>query len=991
MSILSAGRRPGEGFNLKSWIMLPVALALLGTIGLGIVCKYRQSTEGPRREMALIMSQSRAAWRQIQKTEAAMLESHLEYLAAHPELIQAYRDRDRDRLIDLARPMADRLRRRFRITHFYFIDPNQTCFLRVHHPARQGDRLNRHTLQEAVRSGYDSWGLELGPLGSFTLRFVRPWIVEGQLLGYLELGMEIDHLIHRLAAAHDVQIVALVYKQFVQPELFKEGQAIFSFPGRWNDYADFVIVQQTMAELPSALDSRLRRELLPPAGMAPGPTRQAGQWWWCGTLPQPDADGRKVAHLILLREVSQSVELARRELLLEISLGLLLATGVLLLLWQVTNRAQRLLADSFATMQNREQHLAAILDSIGDAVIVTNADGRVTQMNPVAEQLTGWSQSQGQRRPLPEVFRIFNAETDQEAENPVGRVLATGKLVELANHTLLKSRDGNTHQIADTAAPIRDRHGATRGVVLVFRDVSEEYRARIETERIRASLENAQRLAHLGNWEWDIPNNTLFWSREIYHIFGITPENFAASYQAFLARVHPEDRQMVRQAVDSALYDNQPYCIEHRLIHMDGTVRWVQEQAEVCRDENGHPLRMTGTVQDITERREIESRERQANKMQAIGLLAGGIAHDFNNLLTPIMMHAEMAQMEAAPQDNLDRHLEGIQQAARRAASLVRQILSFSRKNKEELKPVHLGPLVREAVRFLQATAPAHVSVSEDIKTQDDKVTADSAQILQVLMNLGINGIQAIGAGDGTLTLTLEQTAAPEKAASSQRDSAWRKISVRDNGCGIGPEELSNIFDPFFSTKKSGEGTGLGLSVVHGIISRHQGVIQVESEPGVGSCFKIYLPACVGEAETMATQPPLRHGRNELILLVDDDPALQESVATGLEHLGYRVVTAADGHEALTFLKSGRNVEVDLVLTDYDMPGLKGTELATAIQKIRIDLPVVLYTGAGSPINTKSLEEFNIAALLFKPLRLESLVHQIRHVLAKGNASLLKQ
>lgn len=834
--------------SLKSWIMLPVTAALLATIVFGIIFKYRQSMEQTRREMDLIMAQSRIAWLQLQKTEAGMLESHLECLTADPNLAAAWRQRDLPGLIALTRPLADRLRRRFRLTHVYFIDPDRTCFLRAHYPARRGDRINRHTLREAVRSGKDAWGLELGPLGSFTLRYVRPWTVDGELLGYLELGMEIEHLIDRLTAALGVQAVVLVHKIFLQPELFEKGRAIFAFPGIWSEYHNFVIAHQTMPELPPALTGRLRHGLLPSAGPEPGPIRQAEQWWRYGILPQPDADGRKVADVILLRDVSEGIRLARRELLLEIALGLLLAAGIFLLLRQVTNRAERLLAGSFAAIRNREQHLATTLDSIGDAVIVTDAGGRVTRINPVAEQLTGWSQREGQGRPLPEVFQILNAETGREAEDPVERVLATGRLVGLPNHTVLKSRDGNRHQIADSAAPIHDRHGGIQGMVLVFRDVSEEYRTRAETERIRASLEYAQRLARLGNWEWDIQHNSLYWSREIFRILGIIPKNFDASYDAFLSCVHPEDRQMVRQAVDRALHDNQSYRIEHRLIRPDGAVRWVLEQAEVSRDEDGRPRHMAGTVQDITERREMERRERQANKIQAVGLLAGGIAHDVNNLLTPIMMHAETAKMKTGPESPLTHHLDGIQQAAQRIASLVRQILSFSRKSEDLLIPIKLGSIVKEAVAFLQTAAPAHVTIRVNIETEEDRVAADPSQILQVLMNLGINGMHAIGAKEGMLTLTLEKTAAPEEAGDIQRGGTWLKLSVEDNGYGIAPENLARIFDPFFSTKKTGEGTGLGLSVVHGIVTRHHGVIRVESEPGVGSRFEIILPECAVDA-----------------------------------------------------------------------------------------------------------------------------------------------
>ena len=972
---------PQAKFSLNSWVVLPMTIALLATIVFGIVFRYRQSLEQPRREMDLIMSQSRIAWQQLQESQKDILLSHLAHLAGNGALIAAYKARDFPQLLGVAKPMADQLRRRFRVTHFYFVDPDRTCFLRAHHPTKRGDRINRHSMLAAARTGKDAWGLELGPLGSFTLRYVMPWRVDGELLGYLELGMEIEHLIDQLAAILEVEMAAIVHKRFLQPDQFAEGRTVFGFPGKWDDYPGFVVAHQTMPELPPSLLDRLRRGHGYSGGPGTGPTQRADRWWWCGMLPQPDADNRPVADFILLRDVSQAMATARHALLREAGLGLLLAAGILLLLRLVTNRAERLLAGSFAAIRSREQLLAITLDSIGDAVISTDADGKVTRMNPVAEHLTGWRQSAARQRPLSEIFQLIDP-TGRQVEDPVIPILTTGKPEGYVHHTILRSRDKNSCRIAANTSPILDQHGNTLGVILVFRDISKEQQAREETERIRLSLENAQRLARLGNWDWDIKNNTLYWSKEIYRMFGMDPQNFTPDYEAFIARIHPADREMVQQAVTNALRANQPYNIEHRLIRPSGETGWVHEQGEVQRDAAGHPLRMVGTVQDITKRREIEARERQTNKMQAIGLLAGGIAHDFNNLLTPIMMHADMALRQSPSQSRLKHHLAGIRQAAQRAASLVRQILAFGRKGEIPLTPTRLNGIIREATRFLQAAAPANVSIGENIQTGQDKVAADPSQLLQILMNLGINGIHAIGNKEGVVTISLEETAMPEEATSAQKTEAasWIKLSVDDNGCGIEPENLTRIFDPFFTTKKKGEGTGLGLAVVHGIVARHGGVLRLESKPGEGSCFKIYLPTCVAETET-ASQSELPHlGKGERILLVDDNPALRDSVAKALEQLGYRVITAANGTEALDFFQHN---DIDLLLTDYDMPGLKGTELALAARKIRPGLPVVLCSGGSWPLEEESIQEYGISVLLSKPLGQELLGAEIHRLLAE--------
>ncbi|MDZ7640920.1 MAG: ATP-binding protein [Desulfurivibrio sp.] len=387
--------------------------------------------------------------------------------------------------------------------------------------------------------------------------------------------------------------------------------------------------------------------------------------------------------------------------------------------------------------------------------------------------------------------------------------------------------------------------------------------------------------------------------------------------------------------------------------------------------------------------------------MGALGLMAGGIAHDFNNILTPITMHTEMALREVEPESPLHGSLTQVKKAAERAAALVRQILDYSRQGKHEPMLVKLSMIVKEAVKFLQSATPANIKLNYEINTDRDNIAADPTQLLQVIMNLSLNAIHAMGDQEGLLLISLDETEESPTTANrgylvplpddhpqprqqeAPQDTRWLKITVRDNGCGITADDLPRLFDPFFTTKQKGEGTGMGLPVVHGIVSRHGGRIRISSEPGKGSSFEIYLPALNGEQED--SQPPetqpLPQGQNEHILLVDDEEAVLEAAASGLSKLNYRVSVCQDPIEALELLRAQQATDFDLLITDYSMPRLKGTELAAAAKVIRAELPIMLCTGYASKIDESAAMAMGISALLMKPLGQENLATEIRRVL----------
>ncbi len=395
-------------------------------------------------------------------------------------------------------------------------------------------------------------------------------------------------------------------------------------------------------------------------------------------------------------------------------------------------------------------------------------------------------------------------------------------------------------------------------------------------------------------------------------------------------------------------------------------------------------------IQDITEHRRAEETLhqhermlRQAQKMEAIGTLAGGIAHDFNNILTPIIGYAEMAMLTAGPDDPIQPNLEEVLKASHRAKELVKQILAFSRQTEHEVKPIRLIPLVKEVIQLLRGSVPPSIELQTQIQIERDIVKADPTQMHQVIMNLCTNALHAMKDKGGILEIGMRPVNVDSRtrgALARLRFGAYLEITVRDTGHGMDRAVMDRIFEPFFTTKRSGEGTGMGLSVVHGIISSLQGIITVESEVGKGATFHLFLPLIEQAAEQASTSSvPLPRG-SESIVFVDDEPGIVAMATQMLTTLGYQVTTANRAKDALAILKQEPK-RFDLIITDQIMPGMTGMELVREIHSIRPELPALLCTGFSKTVSDQDLLAEGIHEILMKPIVFRQLADAIRNAL----------
>ncbi len=485
-----------------------------------------------------------------------------------------------------------------------------------------------------------------------------------------------------------------------------------------------------------------------------------------------------------------------------------------------------------------------------------------------------------------------------------------------------------------------------------------------------------------------------FFDDKIEALTGYTREEFLSRKMNWLDLVLPEDLPAMRRAFLQALKRGRFYVREYRIRARDGRVIWIRERSQIVLNQAGQVDYISGVAFDITEQKQeeetrlqLETQLRQAQKMEAIGTLAGGIAHDFNNILSAIMGYTELGllclEQPVPAASELRAHLREALQAGARARDLVTQILTFSRRTELERKPVQVYSILKETLKFLRASMPATIEIRQRLDPNSGIVLADPVQIHQLLLNLGTNAYHAMHEKGGVLEVELAAATVDEELAKIHPElekGDYIRVKVKDTGRGMDPATLERIFDPFFTTKRAGEGTGLGLSVVHGVVKSLGGAILVDSKLGRGSTFQVYLPrhheAVVLEC---ARVEPIPAGR-EHVLFVDDEPQLCEIAQRMLEHLGYRVTAYSNSLEALKEFQAHPK-KFDLVITDLTMPHLTGVELAREMLKMRPDIPIILASGFSDSITPERARDLGIQEYLMKPMALRQLGEAIRRVL----------
>ena len=558
--------------------------------------------------------------------------------------------------------------------------------------------------------------------------------------------------------------------------------------------------------------------------------------------------------------------------------------------------------------------------------------------------------------------------------------------------------DGTLRYISTSGTPIFDASGAFRGYHGVGRDITERRRVEEALRSRQEMLEVAQKAARAAAFEWRVGGGPNSWSPDLEAMHGIRVGSYDGTYESWRNLVHADDWPNVETALKDALQTGDVDA-EYRVLHSNGDVRWLQAKGRVFSDAEGKPVRIVGFVLDVTDRhrteeelQRIEQQLRQAQRLEALGTLAGGIAHDFNNLLGAILGYGEMALRNVRAGSRLRRDIENIVIAGERGHALVERILAFSRSGVAEQVAVHVEKVVRETLTLFAAKLSPQIVIERNLHAGTAAVMGDPTQIHQVLMNLLSNATQAMPSG-GIVRVSLEQRRVEtSRVVTTGLIAAGDHVvlHVADSGTGIPPHVLDRIFDPFFTTKEVGVGTGLGLSLVHGIVSGLGGAIDVATTVGKGSTFTVYLPRAADaalpvDARKRSPRRTRRAGRGH-VMVIDDEEALVRLVTATLTDLGYSTVGYTSSAKAIEAFLAGPD-EFDAVITDESMPGASGSDLIRKMRAHRPTLPIVLVSGYLSGPVIERAREAGATELLTKPLRARALAAILERALGKGETA----
>lgn len=512
------------------------------------------------------------------------------------------------------------------------------------------------------------------------------------------------------------------------------------------------------------------------------------------------------------------------------------------------------------------------------------------------------------------------------------------------------------------------------------RDRAEEA-LRASEERFRSAAANANDLVY----EWDL-HHKLEWFGDIDGMLGYEPDEFPRTLEAWLAALQAEDREKVKAAIAAHLEHQATYAIEYRMRRKDGTERWWSARGAAIGVQAGKPTRWIGTVTDITEQKSMEQKFLRAQRLESLGMLAAGISHDLNNVLAPIIFAAPMLREKLSTVRDL-KILDTLERSAERGAGLVKQILGFVRTTSGEARLTQVKHLVRDIITVIEETFPKSIQFEHHVPPNLWPVLGNATQIHQVLLNLCVNARDAMPQG-GTLRLIVaNRQLEPAEAAAIPEGlpGAWISIEVSDTGTGITPEVLAQIWTPFFTTKGAEHGTGLGLTTVRSIVKNHRGFIELQTAPGQGTTFRIYLPATESTPARASGDAPaaIPRGQGQHVLVVDDDAAIRNIVTEVLETYGYRVSSCADGVEAISAVTNHPG-EFALVVTDVDMPRLGGLALIQALQPMYPSLRILAMSGmAQSSTGPSDIPQIRNLAheFLFKPFSGDDLLKAVHLLL----------
>jgi len=640
------------------------------------------------------------------------------------------------------------------------------------------------------------------------------------------------------------------------------------------------------------------------------------------------------------------------------------------------------LKEAEGALRKSEDRYRLLVETMSDGLAIYDENNLNTFCNNRFCQMLGYSRDEITGRPAKDFIDEINRKILEE------QIVKRKKGEREPYEIDWVRKDGGKISTIVSPSPIFDDAGRYKGSFAVITDISEIKRGQRELQESKDNLDKAQKMAHIGNWSRDLNLNRVQWSDETYRIFGLTPGDPAQpSFETFLSRVHPKDRENVTSVLKEAAEKKHAFDFEFRTIPIEGSDRIIRDRGEVEYDETGTPSRIFGTDQDITETRKLQAQLLETQKLEAIATLAGGIAHQFNNALTPIIGHIDLLKMKHGEDENTKKSLKDMKKSGHHMAHLTSQLLAYAEGGKYNPQVLSLSDFVEASLPLIQHTFDPAVRVETDLPLDVMNVKADGSQMQMVLSAIMSNSNEAME-GPGRIRISTRNMDVARdfiKDHPGLKPGPYVCLSIEDDGKGMDEETRRKIFDPFFTTHFMGR--GLGMAAVYGIIRNHDGEITVESKLGKGTIVRIYLPAIETEEEpkkAVVSKPEIELPTGDAtILVIEDEEDVMMLIRQVLERLGYRVLQAETGKKAIKLAKTFDG-QIDLAILNIKLPDMTGDKVYPLIMEARPDLKVVVcsgYTIEGPP---QDILDAGAEGFVQKPFHTATLAEKMKEVL-EGN------
>ena len=671
---------------------------------------------------------------------------------------------------------------------------------------------------------------------------------------------------------------------------------------------------------------------------------------------------------------------------LEVALSFLTAIGIGFLI--ATRRRRPPEGDPRPDSENANrwnEHFRTPEDqAVNYASFMLNKSGQCLSWNAAVQRLLGYEKTDFIHLPVADLYT-----PEDQADGAVERALSeASESGRFSAERWIVRKDGSRFPALVSLASVLNREGELLGFSQRVRDLTESKRVEEELGRSKEALDLANEAAGLGIWDHNLLSGELHLDRRAKALLGIPPDA-PTTYRTWTGAIHPDDLTAAEALLEHALHEQQSFTTEYRVIWPDGSVHWLAVTGRGSYSPNtGKPLRMRGILLDMTERKRTEERMQEVMRLEAIGRLAGGIAHDLNNMLVAILGFSDLLGQSMATDDPRLEDVRQINDAAERSADLTRQLLAFARRELIQPRRLDLNATVRYAAGMLRPVLGENIGLNLQLAPNVGFIHADPGRLEQILMNLVLNSRDAMPRGGQVTVETAGVVLESDNPAWQQQPEApptgqYAMLAVTDTGHGMDPETLQHIWEPFFTTKPAGRGTGLGLAVVYGSVKQSGGFVWVDSEVGRGTVVRVYWPVLVQETEQVAELPaprPAERGR-ETVLVVEDERVVRSLMVRSLTTLGYRCVEAGSAEEALMILEQQL---VDIVLTDVVMPGTSGGDLGLILADRYPSLPVLYTSGfADNDVVRRGLLDAG-RPFLQKPFAPRELARKVREVLEQS-------